>query len=82
MVKETAQVFQQRVQAFQTWLYEIPQKTVVLIGHGHFLREFMRGTPSESAYMRNTEFRIVEFPALPREAVLRMDTAIVTCGLR
>lgn len=80
--KETAQIFQQRVQAFQNWLLEIPQKTIILIGHGHFLREFMRGTPSESAYMRNTEFRIVEFPALPRDVVLRMDTVIVTCGLR
>ena len=82
MSKESAHTFQQRVHAFQKWLEEIPQRTVVLVGHGHFLREFMHGTPSASAYMRNTEFRIVEFPALPREVVLRMDTAIVTCGLK
>jgi broad specificity phosphatase PhoE len=82
LAKETAQTFQKRVHGFQTWLYEIPQKTVVLIGHGNFLREFMRGTPSESTYMRNTELRIMEFPALPYDVVLLMDTAIVTCGLR
>lgn len=82
LARETPQGLQQRIAAFQNWLKSIPQKVVVLVGHGHFLRELLRGTPSESAYMRNTEVRIVDFPALDSESLMKMETAIVVCGLK
>jgi len=82
MSKETPQSLQTRITAFHNYLRSLPQQVIVLVGHGHFLRELLKGTPAESAYMRNTEFRILELPVAEKEYMASMDTAIVVCGLQ
>lgn len=82
MAKETPQSLQNRIAILHSYLRSLPQKVIVLVGHGHFLRELLKGTPCESAYMRNTEFRILELPVAEKEFLVKMDSAIVVCGLK